>query len=820
MQQKCSALQAIAVLAVGTRGDVQPLLALAAALRESLGDVCTLLTHRAHQARRNWLRPCRRRSAALLPAIHERACMPCHAPPPMQDWVQEAAQEAGLNLRFLSSLPARRWDAAQQQVRKRSEHCQARVPDSSHCSTQSRFRVAILCSLQGEKRKAGEDDSVQQGAADTEQERQREELIEACCAALGCAVPTHAGGFEAAQAAAADAAHEEQRGASSRRSPSCQTLQPQPLQRLIVFNLFALGEGFSIAEALGVPCLAASPCLVPYAAPSSLRESFQSEHPQLFERLQAAAASAGVAAGSEQQQQAQPGESAAGHALKTCIANALHASPLTPQAASPAAVAHLLQRRAVGRRYSTGCGPCLASGGAPGATIGLACPPCRFLTAHQAYRCHHRRRYCTVGGCPRPCHTAGPVQPVSRSVINVLLVLPCLLAFSKRPAGVSEAVVARPGYWPPSVHMCSVWSSLRCFSAKLALPREVEQLLALQQGQSEAAAAPAAAAATGGADAAAAMAAPICVDFGSMGQMGLLPRPAQLVAVLHAAARKLQRRILLLTAGWQPLLEACRRQQGRLVAGEPQEGSRQQQAEPPWVLAVAQALPHAVVLPRCAALLHHGGAGTTAAALQSGTPQLVCPLHFDQHQWAERVAWLGCGAQLSPAALLQQPCGSSGVKEDEGQQQQQEVEQAGAELAAVLQGLLQDAGMREACGRLRAQLAAEDGLGAAVCLVRRQLDRQDPPPAQQQQQQREHGVPAEPSATAAWAVAVRELDLPGGLRVRCISPSEALFIHREVFEQDCYLPAGMSLPPGSVVIDAGRRGREWGLGSKRHCARL
>ena len=42
---------------------------------------------------------------------------------------------------------------------------------------------------------------------------------------------------------------------------------------------------------------------------------------------------------------------------------------------------------------------------------------------------------------------------------------------------------------------------------------------------------------------------------------------------------------------------------------------------------------HDVLLPHCAALLHHGGSGTVAAALRCGVPQLVCPLHFDQHSW-------------------------------------------------------------------------------------------------------------------------------------------------------------------------------------------
>ena len=287
--------------------------------------------------------------------------------------------------------------------------------------------------------------------------------------------------------------------------------------------------------------------------------------------------------------------------------------------------------------------------------------------------------------------------------------------------------------------------------------------------------------------------APICVDLGGMGLMGLLPQPHLLAAVLEAAAQRLRRPVVLLTAGWQPLLEACR----KLEPQQPQQGA------PPWLLAVEQPVSHDVLLPRCAALLHHGGAGTVAAALRCGVPQLACPLHFDQQQWAERVAWLGCGTQLAPAALLQadsakapaaaaQPqVGSRSTEEH----QQQQVEQAAEALATALTGLLQDSGIRQQCTRMQQQLAAEDGLAAAVQLVCQQLSQQ-----QQQGHCREQKQQAAPPAVAA----VEELELPGGLRILCPSPAEALFIHREIFQQDCYLAhGGMSLPPGSTVIDAG-----------------
>jgi UDP:flavonoid glycosyltransferase YjiC (YdhE family) len=52
---------------------------------------------------------------------------------------------------------------------------------------------------------------------------------------------------------------------------------------------------------------------------------------------------------------------------------------------------------------------------------------------------------------------------------------------------------------------------------------------------------------------------------------------------------------------------------------------------------------HPRLFPRMAAVVHHGGAGTTANALRAGVPQVVVPHVLDQHWWAERVRRLGVG---------------------------------------------------------------------------------------------------------------------------------------------------------------------------------
>ena len=51
---------------------------------------------------------------------------------------------------------------------------------------------------------------------------------------------------------------------------------------------------------------------------------------------------------------------------------------------------------------------------------------------------------------------------------------------------------------------------------------------------------------------------------------------------------------------------------------------------------------------RVAAVVHHGGAGTTSAAARAGAPQVVIPQHYDQHYWAQRVHHLGIGTAHAP----------------------------------------------------------------------------------------------------------------------------------------------------------------------------
>lgn len=68
---------------------------------------------------------------------------------------------------------------------------------------------------------------------------------------------------------------------------------------------------------------------------------------------------------------------------------------------------------------------------------------------------------------------------------------------------------------------------------------------------------------------------------------------------------------------------------------------------------------HARLFPRLAAVVHHGGAGTTVSAARAGRAQVIIPHNYDQFYWAQRVQQLGVGAsgplrdELSADALAQ-----------------------------------------------------------------------------------------------------------------------------------------------------------------------
>ncbi len=90
-------------------------------------------------------------------------------------------------------------------------------------------------------------------------------------------------------------------------------------------------------------------------------------------------------------------------------------------------------------------------------------------------------------------------------------------------------------------------------------------------------------------------------------------------------------------------------------------------------------VPMSQLLPRSAALVHHGGVGSTALAFAAGIPQLATPFAHDQFDNAERIQRIGCGRRLDAPVN-------------------------GSDLLRALQPMLQDPAMAQTCASIKARM--------------------------------------------------------------------------------------------------------------------
>jgi len=144
------------------------------------------------------------------------------------------------------------------------------------------------------------------------------------------------------------------------------------------------------------------------------------------------------------------------------------------------------------------------------------------------------------------------------------------------------------------------------------------------------------------------------------------------------------------------VLEALRRsgQRGLLAQGW---GALQQSELPDDVL-MLQAAPHDWLFPRMRAVVHHGGAGTTAAGLRAGVPSVVVPFGADQPFWGRTVHQLGVGPRPIPYKSL-----------------------TVQRLAEAIHIATSDQALRQRAAALGKQLRSEDGVTQAVKIVEQYL---------------------------------------------------------------------------------------------------
>jgi len=74
-------------------------------------------------------------------------------------------------------------------------------------------------------------------------------------------------------------------------------------------------------------------------------------------------------------------------------------------------------------------------------------------------------------------------------------------------------------------------------------------------------------------------------------------------------------------------------------------------------------VPHTYLLPRASCFVHHGGFGSTAAAMQAGIPAIVIPHIIDQFIWGNKVYELGIGPKPIPRSKLNAEALATAFKE-------------------------------------------------------------------------------------------------------------------------------------------------------------
>lgn len=279
--------------------------------------------------------------------------------------------------------------------------------------------------------------------------------------------------------------------------------------------------------------------------------------------------------------------------------------------------------------------------------------------------------------------------------------------------GFSKEIVECPGYWPANAHVCGFWclplesqfccngcremlcpTSSNCSIKKNLLCANhaiFENFLMDESGSCL----------------------PIFIGLSSIGRLGFIRNPEAFLSVLEAIIKNTNYRFILFTAGYEPLEAVI-----HLISGASSDSGKLSNLNfrkdctllfGDRLLCFSGSIPYMWMFKRCAVVVHHGGSGSTAAALHAGVPQIICPFILDQFYWAGRLSWLG----VAPNALERHH-----LVPDTNDPSS--INTAADKLAKAIILALSPT-MKEQALKISEILSAEDGVGEALKILKEQV---------------------------------------------------------------------------------------------------
>ena len=206
--------------------------------------------------------------------------------------------------------------------------------------------------------------------------------------------------------------------------------------------------------------------------------------------------------------------------------------------------------------------------------------------------------------------------------------------------GFSPSVIARPGDWNETIHITGYWTLDS--SSDWQPPADLMDFLTAGQP-------------------------PVYIGFGSMSSRDPRETASLVIKALEMCGQR-----AVLSSGW-----------GGLDA-----------SDLPDSICMLESVPHSWLFPQLAAVVHHGGAGTTGAGLRAGIPSIIVPFFGDQPFWGKRVAELGVGPAPIPRKQL-----------------------TAARLAAAIQEAVSSEDMHQRAAQLGKKIQSEDGISNAVEII-------------------------------------------------------------------------------------------------------